>query len=109
MDQAHNPATPDPQLLREVSRARQAQEVMDNPLFQEAFNSLQEQLRREWESSPARDTEGRERIWLAVNLLGKVRQHLEQTMQTGSMARMQLEQQRSRWQTLKEAARRRWF
>jgi hypothetical protein len=41
--------------------------------------------------------------------LGKVRQHLEQTMQTGSMARMQLEQQRSRWQTLKEAARRRWF
>ena len=99
---------PDPLRLAEVSRARQAQEVANNPLFKEAFSSLRDSLLREWESSPARDTEGRERLWLAVNLLGKVQAHLSETMRTGQMASMQLQEQRSRWQSLKDAATRRW-
>lgn len=98
----------DRNLMREIDRARLAKEVVENPMFAEAFDRLSAQMRDEWEASPARDTEGRERLWLAVNLLGKVRSHLLETMQTGQMARMQLEEKRSRWQAMKESAMRKW-
>lgn len=99
---------PDPQRLREVERGHQAQLVLDSPVYRQAFDSMRQQLLDQWECSPARDTEGREKLWLAVGLLGKVQAHLQEAMQTGQMASMQLEQQRSRWQALKEAAARRW-
>lgn len=96
------------QIVRELSRAQRAREVLDNPLYQEAFAGLRDQLRQEWEISPARDTEGRERLWLAINLLGKVEQHLNQAVQTGRMARMELEQKRSKLAEMAQWAARKW-
>lgn len=91
------------QLVAEISRGQQAGAVLDNPIYREAIDGLRDQLRGEWEASPARDTEGREKLWLAVNLLTKLEAHLAQTMQTGQMARMQLDQERSRLERLKAA------
>lgn len=90
-----------PQLQQELHRARLAREVTDNPVYQEAFSSLKADLMRGWESSPARDTEGREHLWLAVNLLGRIERHLQQVMETGRMAELQLQQERSRVDQLK--------
>lgn len=73
-------------LEEEILRARQAQEIIDHPLYQEAFNKLQAELMQEWQSSAARDTEGREKLWLMLKLLGRTRAHLESAMQTGKLA-----------------------
>ncbi len=100
--------TQNDQIGREIEREQRAKEVAENPLFREAFDSLRDQLRAEWENSPARDTEGRERIWLAVNMLGKVEQHLMKTMQTGKMARMQLDEERSKLAQMRDWAARKW-
>lgn len=100
--------TEEQQLRRELDRSQRAREVLDNPLYQEAIGSLRDQLRAEWVNSPARDTEGRERLWLAINLLGKVEQHLSQTLQTGQMARIQLDEKRSRLAQMAQWAAKKW-
>lgn len=73
----------------EILRARQAQEVIEHPLYQEAFNKLQAELMQEWQSSAARDTEGREKLWLMLKLLERTKGHLETLMQTGKLAAVQ--------------------
>lgn len=82
-------------LLAEQERARQAQELAEHPLFQEALQQYRERLMQEWADSPARDTEGRERLWLMQKTVGVVESHLRQLMETGRLASLQLAQRRS--------------
>ena len=53
-------------LLAEQERARQAQELAEHPLFKEALQQYRARLMHEWAESPARDTEGREKLWLML-------------------------------------------
>ena len=82
-------------LLTEQERARQAQELTEHPLFREALDTYRQRLMNEWAASPARDTEGRERLWLMLKTADAVEGHLKQLMETGRMASLQLEQNRS--------------
>lgn len=70
----------------EIRRGQQAREVLDHPLYQEAFNTLRAELVQQWERSPARDTEGREKLWLMLKSLERVGAHLESHMVTGQLA-----------------------
>lgn len=95
--------TPEHQRLtpqQEMERGRQASEVLEHPLYLEAFKVMRDRISRQWVESPARDTEGREKLWLMQKLLENVDQHLKELMQTGQLARLKLEQD----QTLKEKA-----
>ena len=91
-------------LLVEIDRARQAQELIEHPLFSEAMEKYRNRLMDEWTASPARDQEGRERLWLMQKTLDVVQQHLRELMETGKLASLQLEQRR----TLKERAQTIW-
>jgi len=93
------------QLRREAERGRQAAQVLEHPLFVEAFGAYRARLLEEWEASPVRDTEGRERLWLMVKTVDAVRGHLEGLLQTGRMAALQREERAGRWQEMKQAAR----
>ena len=92
------------QLINEIERARQAQELIEHPLFVEAFETYRERLMKEWADSPARDTDGREKLWLMTKLLNGVENHLKELMQTGKLASLQLEQKRTLAQRLKLVA-----
>jgi hypothetical protein len=81
------------ELDQEISRGQRAAEVLDNDLYREAFDTLKARLMQQWAESPARDKEGRESLWLMTRLLENVESHLSEIMQTGKMARVQLEQQ----------------
>lgn len=74
----------------EIARAHQAERLLNDPLFQEAFAVVEAEYLDGWRNSPARDTEGRERLWLMLKLLGKVRGHLQTVMETGKLAEKQL-------------------
>ena len=89
-------------LLAEQERARQAQELAEHPLFKEALATYRERLMKEWSDSPARDTEGREKLWLMQKTVAVVESHLKQLMETGKLASLQLEQRRSLAQRAKE-------
>lgn len=88
-------------LLAETERARQAQELIEHPLFKEAVETYRKTLFDAWERSPARDKEARENIWLMQKTLDVVQRHLLELMETGKLASIQTQQKR----TLLERAR----
>lgn len=82
-------------LIREAHAASQAKELLDHPVLQEAFATLEATYLSAWRSAPARDTEGREGLWYMLKALDGVKGHLTTTLETGRMAEAQLQSLRS--------------
>ncbi len=72
------------------TRGVRARELLDNELVQEALATLKAEYLKAWEASPARDAEGRERLWVMVKLVEKFRGHLEQVFEAGKLADAEL-------------------
>ena len=66
-------------------RERGAKDLLDNLLFQEAFEVLRKDLMDRWEHSGSTDLEARESIWLAMRLLEKIHGHITSIIETGHM------------------------
>lgn len=81
--------TDEGKLVQEIDRGRQAQELLEHELMQEAFKTIRETYLSQWEASPARDTEGRERIWTYLKQLEQLKAHLQSVLETGKMATQQ--------------------
>ena len=69
-------------------RERRARSLIDDPLLQEAFESLKEDLMNRWNHSGSTDLEARESIWLAMRLLDRIHGHINSIVETGHMAEM---------------------
>jgi hypothetical protein len=69
-----------------MSRGARAEALLRNELLQEAFQKLEDGYVAAWKTWPAADTAGRERLWQAVNVLGKVRDHLGRVLADGKLA-----------------------
>jgi hypothetical protein len=69
-----------------MNRAEQAQRILSDPLVVEAFATLERDCVEEWRRAPARDVEGRERLWLMLKLVEKLRQHFAGLVETGQLA-----------------------
>ena len=82
----------------------QAREILESPVFNEAFDAVEKEILDKWKNSPARDQEGREKLWLMLSMLQKAKQALVQTMESGKLASLDVAHQ----QTLKDRARA-WF
>lgn len=87
-------------LEEQVYNADRAKEVLDNEAFQAAVREIQAEIMQQWETSPARDVEGREKLWLMLGLLKKLTTTLETTMAGGRHAMAELRHK----QTLAERA-----
>lgn len=78
-----------------LHRGNRAREVLENEEFQQAFAQIEQDLIEAWRLSPSKpnpeSVADRERIHLCLTVLGKVRSCLEQTMETGKLARKELE------------------
>lgn len=86
----------DGKLNTELGRAAEAQAILDNALFQEAFEILRSSYTDAWLNSPARDEQGREKIYQFMTALKAVEDHLVSVVQTGELAKTQLEDLRTR-------------
>src|SRR3546814_10799433 len=76
----------------EIHRGEQAARLLNEPLMIEAFATIEQELTEQWQNSPARDAEGREKLWLSLKLLHRVRGHLTNVLETG-----QIEERKSVW------------
>lgn len=74
-----------------ASMGDRAREVLENEAYIEAFASIEKELIESWKNSPARDPEGREKLWLMLAMLNKVQKALQSTMDSGKLARKDLE------------------
>ena len=66
-------------------RVRRAKSLIDDPLLNEAFDVLKEDLMNRWSVSGSTDLEARESIWLAMRLLEKIHGHITSIIETGHM------------------------
>jgi hypothetical protein len=84
-----------------------AREVLENEVFTQVFADIESDLIESWRNIPASDTEhhlrSRERIHLSLTLLGKVKACIVQTLETGKLAKLELEHKRSMSERLKGA------
>jgi hypothetical protein len=76
-------------------RGNRARECLENEEFTRAFDAIEEELTTAWKTSPQRDSTGREHLFLALTMLSKVKASLTQTMETGKLALIELQHQKS--------------
>ena len=69
-------------------RVGRAKSLLDDPLLDEAFVVLKENLMNSWAHSGSTDLEARESIWLAMRLLDRIHSHISSIVETGHMAKM---------------------
>lgn len=78
-----------------MHNAEQAQKVLDNPAFAAAFDAMKLEIIETWTNSPAKDPEGREKLWQLLKLLDKLQLTLRTTIDTGKLAKMELNHKRT--------------
>ena len=83
------------ELSQRIYNGDRAKEVLENEAFNAAFDDIEKEILNQWKQSPARDLEGREKLWLMLSLLGKVKLTLQSTLDTGKLATAELKHQRS--------------
>jgi hypothetical protein len=75
-------------LREDAAKAVRAQHALDT--VSGSLAALKAEYIKAWEASSARDTEGRERLWQAVQIVGKVESHLTQMVENGKLAEREL-------------------
>lgn len=77
-------------LNKEISRASQAQDVLNHELVQEFMTKIRKNLHDKIEFSQAIDKEGREEAWRMLKVVGEFERHFISIIDTGKMAEKQL-------------------
>ena len=71
--------------MTDEQRVSRAKNLLNDPLFNEAFDVLRKDLMNRWESSGSTELEARESIWLAMRLLDRIHTHISSIVETGHM------------------------
>jgi len=74
-----------------VQRGQQAKRLLNDPLLKEGFEYLFEEYKKEIFNTSYNDHEQRQVLWMAYNLLDKIKGHLVTVMETGNLAASELE------------------
>lgn len=87
-------------LERTTERAARAEALLGDELLSESFDALEKSYIAAWRATTVDDAAGREKLFIAINIVGKVRDHLAGVVANGKLARAELKE-------LAEAAERR--
>ena len=82
-------------LEQRLYMGNRAKELLENEAFIAAFEDIEKEIIESWKATPARDAEGREKLWTYLTLLKKVRTQLQTTLETGKLAQLDLQHQQS--------------
>jgi hypothetical protein len=78
-------------LQSEVSRSEKARLGLSNPIFVEAIENLKKLYSQSLLNTGVNEQDAREKLWLAFQIVQKVEQHFIEIMETGKLAKKQLE------------------
>jgi hypothetical protein len=82
-------------LEQRLARGDRAREVLENEEFNLAFEAIQQEIIEQWKSAPARDADGREKLWTMLKLSDKLKAALTSTLETGKLAQAELQHKQS--------------
>jgi hypothetical protein len=77
-------------LIRESAAGRAATQALENEALNSAFETLHRQYLMAWRNTHVEDTTGREKLFLAVNILDKVKEHLITVAANGRLSDKEL-------------------
>jgi hypothetical protein len=84
--------TNEAKLQESAGASVRAQQLLDNDLLREAFTALEESYAAAWRASTIDDAASREKLFLAINIVGKVRDHLTAVVTNGKLAQAELKE-----------------
>jgi hypothetical protein len=79
-------------LQQAAAKAARAQALLDDELLSEAFSALEASYASAWRGTVIDDVAGREKLFLAINIVGKVRDHLSSVIANGTLAKAELKE-----------------
>lgn len=82
--------TNEAKLQQDASRAAQVRHLVESDLLNEAFQTLEQSYTDAWRATHALDVNAREKLFIAVNVIGKVRDHLHKVLADGKLAEKEL-------------------
>ena len=94
-------------LTKATEQANRAQQLLADDMLNNAFAGLEEAYAAAWRSTKIDDVTGREKLFLAINVVGKVRDHLTAIVGNGKLAAAELRQlaetaeREKRWQDVR--------
>jgi protein subunit release factor B len=69
-----------------AERGRHAKALLDDPILQEAFATVDAAIIEAWRKTPHRDAEARENLFKAASMLPKVRDALGEVIANGELS-----------------------
>lgn len=69
-----------------------AQDLIDNQILEGAFTGLEDAYTAAWRSTTVDQIDAREKLFLAINIVGKVRDHLNSLVANGKLAQIELKE-----------------
>jgi phosphatidylserine/phosphatidylglycerophosphate/cardiolipin synthase-like enzyme len=78
-------------LHRDKDRAARAEALLHSELLAEAFTMLDHEYIKAWRATHINDTNARERLHQAVQIVAKVKDHLTRVIADGRLAQRQLD------------------
>lgn len=76
----------------DAERGAHAERILESDLMKEAFSKLEEAYLEAWKATKYDQTDARERLWQAFQIVGKVKTHLATVAANGALARKELEE-----------------
>lgn len=74
-----------------AERGARAKALLEDEMLVAAFAGLERAYLDAWKASAARDTDGRERLWQALQILSAVPGHLHSIIANGKIAQYELD------------------
>lgn len=84
--------TDENKLNQASARASRAQHLLEHELLVEAFKGLEDAYTAAWRGTTIDQASAREKLFLAINVVGKVRDHLTAIVTNGKLAAAELKQ-----------------
>lgn len=78
-----------------MSRSDKARQVLENPVFKDSIEKLKNLYTTSLFNTGVNENQTREKLWLAYHIVQKVEQNIQEVLDTGKLARKQLEDYRN--------------
>lgn len=82
----------DDKLLEQRNRAARAEALVNDELMTEGLANLEAAYIQAWKLTTPADQVAREKLYLAVNVVGKIKQHLQTVIVDGKLADAELKE-----------------
>tara|TARA_Y100000361_G_C10907338_1_gene212157 strand:- start:130 stop:399 length:270 start_codon:yes stop_codon:yes gene_type:complete len=74
----------------DIERGRIAQDILDNEIFQDAMEMLEDEYKKIWAATKQEESEERERLWMAMKLIPEFERQLRIIVEKGIIKKNQI-------------------